>query len=57
MSFNTTWDINKYKSDHETEEHWNLRQKFLTAHKDKFPENRLVCLTQTFFNVEILGCK
>ncbi|XP_025419544.1 NF-kappa-B-repressing factor-like [Sipha flava] len=56
MSFDTSWDIEQYKSEHETEEHWQLRQKFLITHKMKYPENRLVSLAQIFFNVEFLGC-
>ncbi|KAL1450658.1 hypothetical protein WDU94_002997 [Cyamophila willieti] len=47
----------KYKSNHEPSEHWELREKFLEAHKDKFDEDRLVCLAQVFYNVEFLGCK
>uniref|UniRef100_A0A8D8WQZ6 G patch domain-containing protein 2 n=1 Tax=Cacopsylla melanoneura TaxID=428564 RepID=A0A8D8WQZ6_9HEMI len=47
----------KYRSNHEPKEHWELREKFLEAHKDKFDEDRLVCLAQVFYNVEFLGCK
>ena len=55
--FDTNWDIEKYKSQFESEEHWQLRRKFLVSHKDKYPEDKLVCLAQVFFNVELLGCK
>lgn len=57
MSFDTSWDVDKYKSEFENDEHWQLRRQFLVEHKDKYPEDRLVCLAQVFFNVEFLGCK
>uniref|UniRef100_A0A1B6D6T3 XRN2-binding (XTBD) domain-containing protein n=1 Tax=Clastoptera arizonana TaxID=38151 RepID=A0A1B6D6T3_9HEMI len=57
MTFDTNWDIEKYKPYYESEEHWELRRKFMQTHKNKFPEDRLVCLAQVFFNVEFLGCK
>ncbi|XP_075227981.1 uncharacterized protein LOC142328238 isoform X3 [Lycorma delicatula] len=57
MSFDTTWDVDKYKSEFESDEHWKLRRDFILAHKDKFPEERLICLAQVFFNVEFLGCR
>lgn len=57
MSFDTSWDVDSQRSEHEYEEHWQFRRKFLIAHKDKFPEDRLVCLAQVFFNIEFLGCR
>lgn len=57
MSFDTSWNIDKYKSEYESEEHWNLRRDFILANKDKFPEERLICLAQVFFNIEFLGCR
>lgn len=57
MSFDTTWDIDKYRSEHESEEHWNFRRQFIMKYKDRFAEDRLVCLAQIFFNVEFLGCR
>lgn len=57
MAFDTNWDVEKYKSPFECEEHWELRRSFLVAHQDKYPEDQLVCLAQVFFNVELLGCK
>lgn len=57
MSFNTDWDVDYYKTDYESDEHWELRRAFITAHKDKFPENELVCLAQVFTNIEFLGCR
>lgn len=57
MSFDTDWDIDFYKTDYESDEHWELRRAFIEAHKDKFPENELVCLAQVFTNIEFLGCR
>lgn len=57
MSFDTNWDIDYYKTDYESDEHWELRRSFIEAHKDKFPENDLVCLAQVFTNIEFLGCR
>ncbi|KAL2749484.1 NF-kappa-B-repressing factor isoform X1 [Vespula maculifrons] len=57
MNTSTNWDVEQYKAEHESDEHWELRRKFLLAHKDKFPEDELLCLAQVFTNVEILGCR
>ncbi|XP_060873748.1 partner of xrn-2 protein 1-like isoform X1 [Metopolophium dirhodum] len=57
MTFDTSWDVDKYRSEHEYEDHWQFRRQFLVAHQDKFPEDRLVCLAQVFFNIEFLGCQ
>lgn len=56
-SFNTDWDVEKHKLEYECDDHWELRKNFLEAHKDKYPEDQLVCLAQVFTNVELLGCK
>ncbi|EFN80210.1 NF-kappa-B-repressing factor [Harpegnathos saltator] len=57
MSINDDWDVEKHKTEHECDEHWELRRKFLLAHKKKFPEDELICLAQVFYNVELLGCR
>lgn len=57
MSLNVNWDVDEYKTEHECDEHWQLRRSFMLAHKDKFPEDRLVCLAQVFTNTEFLGCR
>ena len=57
METNEDWDVEKHKQEHECDEHWELRKRFLTTHKDKFPEDELVCLAQVFTNVELLGCR
>ncbi|XP_071454505.1 NF-kappa-B-repressing factor-like [Hetaerina americana] len=51
------WNVEDYKMSHETEDHWQLRKKFMLMHKDKFPEDKLVCLAQVFSNVEFMGCR
>ncbi|XP_060647247.1 NF-kappa-B-repressing factor [Drosophila nasuta] len=51
------WDVDDYKTEYESEEHWELRRDFMLAHKDRFDEERLVCLAQTFINMEFMGCK
>lgn len=57
MSISTDWDVDRYRTDYESEEHWELRKAFIEAHKDKFPEDELVCLAQVFTNIEFLGCR
>lgn len=53
----TDWDVDDYRTEYESEEHWQLRRDFMMAHKDRFDEERLVCLAQTFINMEFMGCK
>lgn len=55
--FLTDWDVEDYRTEYESEEHWELRRDFMLAHKDRFDEERLVCLAQTFINMEFMGCK
>lgn len=57
MSEENDWEVELHKTEHECDEHWELRRKFLVAHKDKFPEDELICLAQVFSNVELLGCR
>lgn len=33
-----------------------MRREFIRRHWNRFPENRLLCLAQTFVNMELLGC-
>ena len=53
----TDWDINKYRDKFTPLEHWELKREFMEAHKDKIEEDRLVCLAQTYVNMELLGCR
>lgn len=57
MSISMDWDIDYYKTDYESDEHWELRRSFMEKHKDKFAEDELVCLAQVFTNVEFMGCR
>lgn len=57
MSLSTDWDVDYYKTDYESEEHWELRRTFMETHKSDIAEAELVCLAQVFTNVEFLGCK
>lgn len=50
-------NVDRYKTEHECDEHWELRRKFLLTHGDKFPPDELQCLAQVFTNVEFLGCR
>ncbi|CAG7719972.1 unnamed protein product, partial [Allacma fusca] len=47
----------QYRGSHEPEEHWELRKEFLKRNEGRFNENRLLCLSTTFANMEFLGCK
>jgi hypothetical protein len=52
-----TFDVNKYQSPHEPSHQWDLRRRFMEMHMGRFDEDRLVCLSQTFANIEFLGCR
>lgn len=51
------WDIDSHRYKYESDTQWELRKNFMLTHKDKFPKYELLCLAQTFVNVEILGCR
>ncbi|XP_017141257.1 NF-kappa-B-repressing factor isoform X1 [Drosophila miranda] len=55
--FSLDWNVDDYRTEYESEEHWELRRSFMVAHKDRFEKDRMVCLAQTFVNMEFLGCK
>ncbi|CAF4833162.1 unnamed protein product [Pieris macdunnoughi] len=57
MSVDVSWDVDKYREEYESEEHWNLRRAFIKRWKDDYPEERLVCLAQVFANIEFMGCR
>uniref|UniRef100_A0A2M3ZJL1 XRN2-binding (XTBD) domain-containing protein n=1 Tax=Anopheles braziliensis TaxID=58242 RepID=A0A2M3ZJL1_9DIPT len=52
-----TFDVEKYKTFYECDEHWELKRSFMEAHKERFPEEEVVCLAQVFTNIELLGCR
>ncbi|CAH2084015.1 unnamed protein product [Euphydryas editha] len=57
MSTDVSWDVEKYKEEHESDEHWLLRKAFMERWKNDYPEERLVCLARVFANMEFMGCR
>ena len=51
------FDVDQYRSSHESNHEWSLRRSFLLVHRDKFPLNRLLCLANCFVVVECYGCR
>ena len=49
-------ELEQFKSVHEPKHQWELKRKFMMAHKDSFPLTELIGLAQTFGNVEFMGC-
>lgn len=50
-------EINAQRKSWELDDHWQLRNAFMTTYCDTFPADKLLCLAQTFVNVETLGVK
>lgn len=48
-------DYSKFKKPYELPHHWKLREDFMKLHWGKFEEDRLICLSNIFINVECLG--
>lgn len=57
MSDVKDWEIEAYHNEFEPAEQWELKRKFMEAHKDDLPEEKVVCLAQVLVNIEFLGCK
>lgn len=51
------WDVEQYRHDWDSDEQWDLRKRFMLAHKDSIPEEQLVCWAQVFANMEFLQCR
>ena len=49
-------EIEKQRSAHEPQHHWELKRRFMLAHRDKFPMSELAGLAQTLGNIEFMGC-
>ncbi|XP_059483164.1 partner of xrn-2 protein 1 [Neocloeon triangulifer] len=49
--------IEAFRLEHESDEHWELRREFLEEHFDKFHTSKLLCLSHTYVNIEVLGCR
>lgn len=52
-----SWSIDSHRTEYESDEHWELRRRFMDAHKERFSEDKLVCLARVFTNIELLGCR
>ncbi|KPJ14054.1 hypothetical protein RR48_01629 [Papilio machaon] len=50
-------DIDSLRTDHESDEQWEVRKSFMLEHKDSFDEAELITLAQLFTNIEFLGCR
>jgi len=53
----TSADINNYRMAHESDKEWHMRRAFLLAHRGKFSDSRLRCLSSCYINVECYGCR
>lgn len=53
----TQIDVDSLRTEHESEEQWEVRRNFMLEHKDDFEEAELVTLAQLFTNIEFLGCR
>lgn len=51
----TKKDIEDFKKPYELPHHWKLREEFLLLYSDKYDIDRLVCLSNLFINIEIMG--
>lgn len=52
-----TIDIDALRTEHESDEQWEVRRNFMEEHKDDFEEGELITLAQLFTNIEFLGCR
>lgn len=52
---NNNIDFLKYKKAYELPHIWKLREEFLRLYMNKYEEDRLICLSNIFVNVEIMG--
>ncbi|KPJ05359.1 PREDICTED: uncharacterized protein LOC106125988 [Papilio xuthus] len=53
----TLIDVDSLRTDHESDEQWEVRKSFMLEHKDSFDEAELITLAQLFTNIEFLGCR
>uniref|UniRef100_A0A1B6KUT3 XRN2-binding (XTBD) domain-containing protein n=1 Tax=Graphocephala atropunctata TaxID=36148 RepID=A0A1B6KUT3_9HEMI len=52
--FNFQWDVDKYKKNYDPE-HWELCKSFMITHQNKYPEQKLVHLTEAFYQIGVYG--
>lgn len=57
MEHDTNWDVRKHRNHYDSDEVWELKAAFMEKNRRDIPEERLVCLTQTMVNIEVLGCR
>jgi len=50
-------DVDNYRMKHESNKEWHMRRAFLLAHRDKFSDSRLRCLSSCYINVDCYGCR
>jgi len=50
-------DVDNYRMKHESNKEWHMRREFLLAHRDKFSDSRLRCLSSCYINVDCYGCR
>lgn len=50
-------DIDSLRTEHESDEQWEVRRNFMEEHRDDFEEGELITLAQLFTNIEFLGCR
>ncbi|CAG2179217.1 unnamed protein product [Oppiella nova] len=51
----TEEEVEGWRKSWEITDHWVLRRDFILTHKVKYPLDRLLCLAQTFVNINVLG--
>ena len=51
------WDVDKYRTSHECEDHWKLKKLFMETHRHNFSEDEIVSLAAVFTNVQFMGCR
>ncbi|CAG2110966.1 unnamed protein product, partial [Medioppia subpectinata] len=50
----TEEEVDELRKSWEIKDHWVLRRDFILQHKSKYPLDRLLCLAQTFVNINVL---
>lgn len=55
LPFEQIKNINDLMKSYELPHHWQLRKEFIQVHNGRFHEDRLICLSNVFINVECLG--
>uniref|UniRef100_A0A1B6C7P5 G-patch domain-containing protein n=2 Tax=Clastoptera arizonana TaxID=38151 RepID=A0A1B6C7P5_9HEMI len=48
--------VDTYRKVTDSEEQWEQKKLFMTTHWYKYPEEKLISLAETFYNINFLGC-